>query len=225
MTNRLNDYDDAALVSAINQDDQVMGFRIVYARRDILRMHYREQRRRMDSVNALSRMIELDSAMRTRQDIEAAIPIVEQLFANQATKTFVLDTLQFGQAETMARLNLDRRQFAAKLRRAEKYCCQHRQKIIGLISSRQDKKDVVERELLQSLHDLLADSETNDEDVMVWINSNREYCEELMGEISGINHQLLMLNDFSKCDHAEQYRLINALELKLVYLNKKLVNA
>lgn len=225
LNHRLRGYTDEQLLSAVLSDNQVMSFKLIYARRDILRNHYKAQRRQQEVAHALQMSIDLDPKARTRQDVKEALPLVPDLFTNKATRGFVQLVLNQGQAAAMQLLGLDRRQFMAKVRRAERYCQDHRQKIIGLIKGRKDEQMITERDMLQTLHDLLADDGTTDSDIAIWVDEHKDYCEDACGLAVGIHNQRELLIDFENAQRRDQYRLINWMECRLEELNRKLVNA
>lgn len=219
---RMARFDDDQVKKLITLDDAGFSFKIVYARKDILRAHYRTLRRQQETQESL---IDLQSDSRTQEDILQALDLVPALFSNTATQEFVTCVLMHGKEETMKRMSLTKRQFSLKLWRTEQYCIAHRQKIIGLIKTKADEQLIKEHNRLQSLHDVLTDEASTDADIQAWCQNNQDYCDDVAGRVPGIHEQVEVIEAFATAPRDDQYRFIEWCESRLDELTEKLVNA
>ncbi|WP_127849472.1 hypothetical protein [Lacticaseibacillus hulanensis] len=228
MTHRLKDYDDDQVTQAIASDDMAFSFKIIYSRRDMLRKHFREKKRKLQAQRQLESSgyvdtIRLESGTRTPDDVDQAVEMIPHLFASKKTQEFTRLVLEHGKAHTMKLMGLTDKQFRTKLVAAEKYCTRHREKIWGLIQTRKDEELMSEMNCLIELDHLLAQKSYTDVSTQIWIDQYRNYAEDLVGELPGISNQSMLLNDFPHAPLHDRYRLVNEVADRLTSIEHRIV--
>lgn len=226
-------YSDSDIRTCIAADDMVFNYRIKYARRDIVRRHYRALGQDRNKVNTLAPlttgMYVIESPtpnmrVKERLQVDEACELAPLIFKSPKTKRFVTTVLQYGQVETCARLHLTRQQFTARMDTAIGYCRRHRERIDGLLSNQQDEAIIDEHNQLSVLDALLQSQHLDKDDVQQWITANRDYVEDVVGQLIGVRHQGSLINDYAHAQLHDRYKLINALQQRLDVIEQTIMS-
>lgn len=231
LSRRLKGWTSAQVLQAVTSDEPVFSWKIVYARRELIRKHFKSVMKEHYKAEQLKAGLEPSESTidltrdGTNDDIAQALKLelLPRVFANHGTAAWVAYLLQFGQQETMAHFHQSPRQFKQKLNRVCKLATARQIKSIGLLSSKQDKNLLNQLKTLTSFAQLLADEATTATDIQRWIASHEQYVEDIIGLTPGIKYQAIVLKHFAKASLSDQYALVNAMSVKLNRLQHKLV--
>lgn len=225
---RLSGWTDDDITTAIRNNDIVISYKMTYARREILRRAFKAKRQQQQVTHTLATnvqdsysIINMDRAVRTQQDIDAAIELLPQIFANKSTCHWVESVLRVGAEETQARYHMSLRQFSQKLNRTCKFASQHRKKIIGLMTNRNDESELKELEDLNTWALLMANEDVTDNQIQRFINQHGELVADIV-DTPKIKHQGKLVADFAHADHADQYAFCNLMADKKARLEQYL---
>ena len=171
---------------AIAKDMPSLKWRIKYARLDLVRKAVRDVNRELEKAQMLAGME--PQASNEAETLEA-LKRLPDLFKNKVTQRWTESVLRVGQRETMARFGQTRRQFFCKLAKVCKYCHQHRQ-------PKQPNSHTKELHILGQWDDLMADPDTSDDNVQLFIDSNQAYINEVINSPQ-VAYQGRLIKDFA----------------------------
>ena len=215
-THRLNGWSDKQVSQAIAANDPTLSFKVTYARKELLRRHYKQLNNQQATTQAMQvatgesySIITLEPGQRTDSDMDTALGmLLPNVFANTATRLWVESVLRVGKDETQARYHQNARQFNQKLNRVCRYAEQHRERTIGLMKTTRDDNELKELEVLQGWYDLLATEDTDDHELGEYIRNNRDTFTELV-DTPAIKQQGTVLESYEFATRADQYTLAN----------------
>ncbi|WP_164511961.1 hypothetical protein [Lacticaseibacillus daqingensis] len=226
---RLNGMSDEQIQKAIADNDPTFSWRVTYAKRDCLRAYYKAKRQQQQAANGLVTMvqdsysiIDMDRATRTQDDVQAAIELLPQIFANRSTCAWVESVLRVGAEETQARYHQSRRQFSQKTNRVCRYASQHRKKLIGIMSNRQDETELKELEALTQWAAMMANEDVTDKQIQHFLDQHGSLVADIV-DTPKIKHQGKLVADWANADHADQYAFCNIMAARKERLEQYLV--
>lgn len=143
---------DNFVMQAVRGDAKSL-WRITFRTKDIIREHFSQERRQNIAADEIEYIDFSRGIDYVRQyELDKVIQIIPKIFRNKRTRQFVEMTLEFGEAETTARLGINRRQFHMKLCAVERYCRNNRQKFVGVAISKEEQ-DIVDE--LDSINNMI----------------------------------------------------------------------
>lgn len=209
---RLMDWDEEQVTIAIETEAPALGWRIHYARKDISRRkHHADQ-----AEHELTEQIVLSGPNQSGQsemvspDITRALDMAPLMFSNHQTQDWVQSLLTNGKQDTMLAFHQTDRQFNNKLRNVATYCNSHRNRSVSYQRQEQAQQQAKELAILDGWNTLMADEDTSDVDIALWIKLHRRYVEPLVNK-SNIRFQGLVINDFCRAPNIDKYHLANLL--------------
>lgn len=209
---RLMDWDEEQVTIAIETEAPALGWRIHYARKDVARRKHHADRAEKE----LTEQIVLSGPNQSGQsgmaspDITRALDMAPSMFSNHATQNWVQSLLTNGKQDTMLAFHQTDRQFSNKLRNVATYCNSHRNRSVSYQRQEQEQQQTKELAILDGWDSLMADEDTTDTDIQVWIALHRRYVEPLVNK-SGIRYQGLVMNAFCRAPNSDKYRFANLL--------------
>lgn len=224
---RLSGWSDADICTAIFNNDIVISYKMTYARREILRRHYKQLHNQQQATHELaatvqdSYVIDMSSSTRTQQDIDLAITLLPQIFANAKTCAWVESVLRVGAEETMEHFSQTPRAFTQKLNRVCKYAEQHRERTIGLMASRNDSNDMHQLEALTQWENLLANEDVTNKQLQRYITQHSRLVNDIV-DTPKIKKQGKLVADWANADHADQYAFCNIMAERKAKLERYL---
>lgn len=226
---RFNTWTDEKLQTALANNDINASYKITYARKELLRRHYKAINNKAKAVHELEantdtsyEILTLDASERTRSDVDVAIGLIDRIFANKATCEWVKSVLTVGAKETQARYSQSHRSFSQKLNRVCRYAVEHRERTIGLMKSRDNEGELKELKQLTVFADLIASEDCTDGAVQAFINENTQLVNDLI-DTPAIKYQGKLVKDFATADNADKYELVNLLAERKEKLSSYLV--
>lgn len=127
LEHRLKSWSDLQTEAAIFRDLPDLQWRIVYARKDLERRTWHDERVEQDKADMLKLTIPPDQT--SEEEMDEAISRANQILHNQQSREWVASVLKHGKAETMAQYGQSNRQFQTKLRKMVNYLTEHRKEI------------------------------------------------------------------------------------------------
>lgn len=220
---RLTEWSEEKVVAAIETEEPALGWRVHYSRKDVARRKHHADRAENDLVEELgvandhSRQsvvvepdVEQGKVEQIDPDVLRALDMAPSMFSNHQTKDWVQSLLTNGKQDTMLAFHQSDRQFNNKLRNVATYCNSHRDRSISYQRQEQAQHQAKELAILDGWNQLMADPDTTDTDIQVWIALHRRYVEPLVNK-SGIRYQGLVINAFCRAPNLDKYRLANLL--------------
>lgn len=212
---RLSGWSDADIVKAIANNDIVISYKMTYARRELLRKHYKQIHNESLAAHELAAtsqdsysIIDMDKSTRTKEDVDLAITLLPHIFANRSTCAWVESVLRVGKDETMTRYNQSRRQFSQKLNRVCRYASQNRKKIIGIMTNSEDEDELKELKSLTMWANMMANEDVTDKQIQQYISQHGSLVASIV-DTPKIKYQGKLVADFANADHADQYTFCN----------------
>lgn len=130
---------DNFVMQAVRGDAKSL-WHITFRTKDIIREHFSQESRQNIAADQLEYIDFSRGIDYVRQyELDKVIQIIPKIFRNKRTRQFVEMTLEFGEAETTAKLGIDRRRFHMKLCAVERYCRNNRQKFVGVAISKEEQ--------------------------------------------------------------------------------------
>ena len=114
-------------------------WKITYAAKDVIRNHYKYINKNEDLINTIkltqqSTSSGLDESLKDlNTNYEELTAIIQTSFPNKKTQQFVQSVFDVGAEQTMADLEITKKQFNRKLKKACDYASHHRAKFTGAI--------------------------------------------------------------------------------------------
>lgn len=209
ISHRLNRYTATELAELVTAHDTNLGWAITYARLDLISKHYKQLGKRAQMEHAASLkdvstgIIKLaDDSGDTTEISEFKLQQVVAQFPTDKTRLFVDMTLRYNRRETMAVLNLNKKQYQRRLRNAIAYATQHRSKF-DLVTDRERDSRLYTLNSLNSLFSII-DKEGNVQD---WIDGHIKLVNELLAD-SEVRYQGTIIRAFNQANKADQYAFI-----------------
>ncbi|TEA87070.1 hypothetical protein TK35_11725 [Lacticaseibacillus paracasei] len=188
LLHRLRTWTNKDVGIAVQRDLASLKWRVKYARKDLVRQSHKDATRELDKVQMLAGME--PQASNEAETLEA-LERLRELFKNANTRDWCGSILRFGQKETMVRFNNQtRRQFNNKLTKVCKYARQHRQ-------HNQSSSNAKELELLKEWDDLMADPETSDDAVQLFIDQHGAYIDNIIINDPQVAFQGRLIKNFA----------------------------
>jgi hypothetical protein len=229
MQHRLSGWSDADICTAITNNDIVISYKMTYARRELLRRHYKQLHNQQQATHELSAtaqdsysIIDMDKSKRTQEDIDAAIELLPQVFSNRSTAAWVESVLRVGAEETQARYHQSRRQFSQKMNRVCRYASQNRKKLIGIMANRNDNTELKELEALTMWANMMANEDVTSKQLQHFLDQHASIVAEIV-DTPKIKHQGKLVADWAHADRADQYTFCNLMAERKAKLEQYLV--
>lgn len=127
LEHRLQNWTDLQVEAAIMRDLPDLQWRITYARKDLERRTWHDEKVEKDKAEMLKLTIPPDQT--SEEEMNEAISRADKILHNRQSREWVASVLQHGKAETMAKYGQTPRQFATKLRKMTIYLTAHRKDI------------------------------------------------------------------------------------------------
>lgn len=223
---RLTEWGEEKVVAAIDTEEPALGWRVHYACKDVARRKHHADRAEKELVEELgvensysgkSGLPTPDVEQRTvdlldpvQQDVLRALDMAQSMFSNHQTQQWVQSLLTNGKQETMLAFHQTDRQFNNKLRNVAAYCNSHRNRSVSYQRQEQEQRNAKELAILDGWNVLMADEDTTDLDIALWIKLHRRYVEPIVDK-SEIRFQGLVMNDFCRAPNKDKYFLANLL--------------
>lgn len=227
---RLKNWDIKDVYDALDCKDDMLTNKlkwlITYSRRSITAENNKEYKRQQlnDSLETHLDIIQLDSIDRiSEENLDRILALIPSLFADSSTARWVQSVLEHGKDETQETFNQTPKAFRDKLRNVEKYCDNHREKFINIVVSKEQREYITEENVLKEFIDVLANINSDDEDIQELINQNEIYIDDLIGQIPMIKKPLVLINNFKNANQQDKYKLINMINERYEYLKSKLI--
>lgn len=225
---RLNGMSDEQVQTYIDEGNTWFSWRVTYAEKDIIRKHYKRLHNETLATHELQAtvqngysIIDMDRATRTQQDIQAAIELLPQIFANRSTAAWTESVLRVGADTTMDRYHQSRRQFNQKMNRVCRYASQNRKKLIGILSNRQDEAELKELEALTQWAAIMANEDVTDKQLQRYISQHGALVADIV-DTPKIKKQGKLVADWANADHADQYAFCNIMAERKAKLERYL---
>ncbi|MFT9040163.1 hypothetical protein [Schleiferilactobacillus harbinensis] len=124
---RLKSWSDADVEDAITREMPELQWRITFARKDIERHEWHDERVEADKSEMLSLVIPPDP--HSEQETSEAILRANSILHNRQSREWVASVLLHGKQQTMTDFNQTPRQFQAKLHKMVNFLSEHRKDI------------------------------------------------------------------------------------------------
>lgn len=124
LEHRLQNWTDLQVEAAIMRDIPDLMWKITYARKDLERREWHDEKVEQDKSEMLALTIPPDLV--SEQETSEAISRANQILHNRQSREWVASVLLHGKAETMIRYGQTNRQFQTKLHKMTIYLTQHR---------------------------------------------------------------------------------------------------
>ena len=124
---RLKSWTDLQTEAAIFRELPDLMWRIVYARKDIERRKWHDERVEKDKAAMLG--LTIPPNPHSEEEMNEAINRANSILHNRQSRDWVACVLNHGKKETMVQFNQTPRQFATKLRKMTNYLTEHRKDI------------------------------------------------------------------------------------------------
>lgn len=208
LDHRLRTWTNKELTLAIQRDLPSLKWRVKYSAKDYYRRVNKDATREVEKAHMVSHMEPQPS---NPDEVLEALKLLQEMFKNANTRTWAESVLRVGKQETLIQFHQSPRQFANKLNKVCKYARQHRQ-------HNQSSSNAKELELLKEWSQLMADPETSDDAVQLFIDQHGAYINEVV-DSPLIRYQGKVLKDFAQAGK-DKYILVNLMakreqELKL----------
>ncbi|TLQ49783.1 hypothetical protein FEZ34_13540 [Lacticaseibacillus casei] len=203
LDHRLNSWSDKDVTMAVAKESPSLKWRIKYARKDLVRQSNKDSARELEKAEMVAHM--KPQAINPDEVLEALERLLE-LFKNKATKSWVESVLVSGQRETMVNFNQTPRRFNSKLIKVCKYAHSHQQP--------KQSSNTKELKLLKEWDDLMADQQTSDNGIQLFIDQHERYIENIIDD-PHVAYQGRLLKDFAHASNKDKYVLINLMAKKL----------
>lgn len=190
---------------AITKESPSLKWRIKYARKDLVRKAVRDANRELTKASMVAHM---EPQASNESETIQALERLPLLFKNKVTQKWTESVLRIGQRQTMVNFNQTPRQFNSKLIKVCKYAHSHQQP--------KQRSHAKELKLLKEWDSIIANESTTDDDVQLFIDSNKAYINEIVDN-SLIKYQGRVLKDFvnSGVDRYTFNELMHARYIKL----------
>lgn len=225
---RLNGMSDKQIQTYIDEENTWFSWRVTYSRKDLLRKRYKELHNQQQATRNMAAtvqdsysIIDMSRASRTQEDINAAIELLPQVFANENTRNWVESVLRVGADETQARYHQSRRQFNQKMNRVCRYAQQHRERTIGLMKSRNDESELKELESLKQWALLMANEDVTDKQIQRYLNQHGSLVADIV-DTPKIKKQGQLVADWSNASNRDKYVFVNEMAARKERLEKYL---
>lgn len=198
------------VLERLQANDNVIRWRITFARRDIEREIYRKRDKQNEMVDKLgNRMIEGNMNF-NEKETKLVLDNLEQLFQHPSTRELVKNLLTYGEEETCHRLNINRSQFKNRVWRiVNKYIPNHRDTFreVLAVESKQQKKF---NNYIIQLANAHEESESKIQEV---IENHKKLSEKVIGECDTpyIHNQVVMLTDYPSASKEDKQALVRYL--------------
>lgn len=209
LDHRLHSWSDKDVTLAIQRDLPSLKWRIKYARKDLVRLSHRDATREHEKAQMLAGME--PQASNEAETLEA-LERLPEMFKNKSTQGWAESVLRVGQRETMVRFNQTHRQFANKLNKVCKYARQHRQ-------PKQPSSNAKELHILIQWNDLMADQDTNDNDIQDFIDQHKKYIENIIDDPK-VAYQGRLIKDFAHAGK-DKYIFVNLMAKQQQELDRR----
>lgn len=210
LDHRLRTWSNKDVTMAIAKEAPSLKWRIKYARLDLVRKAVRDVNRELEKAHMVAHMTKQKSNQ--AETLEALGRLLD-LFKNKATQRWAESVLRVGQRETMVRFNQTPRQFNCKLNKVCRYARQHQQ-------PKQSNSRTKEHELLKQWDDLMADPDTTDDDVQLFIDQHKEYINEIINSPL-VKFQGRLIKNFSHAGK-DKYTFNELMHTKYIKLEQEL---
>lgn len=219
LDHRLRSWTDNDVEQAVVGDLPSLKWRIKYARKDIVRREFKDDKREQEKQEKAEMLTSAQQNNNADETLEA-LALIPDLFKNENTKNWVQSVLTVGKEQTMMLFHQSPRQFAAKLSKTCKYANEHRQKI-GDIKMRQiDDDNMRELEVWNQFDQLII---LNPQNIQRFITEHRELFDEVVNDQS-IHQQGVLLNNFKQASDEDKKQLIVLIKKHVAELEHELTN-
>lgn len=205
---RLRKWSNKDVTMAIAKESPVLGWKIKYAAKDYYRRVNKDAARELTKSQMLAGM---EPQASNESETIQALGRLPLLFKNANTRDWVESVLVSGQRETMVNFNQTPRQFNSKLTKVCKYARQHQQP--------KQSSNTKELKLLKEWDDLMADQDTNDNDIQDFIDQHKEYINEVIDDHQ-VAFQGRLIKDFAHAGK-DKYVLVNLMAKREQELKEK----
>lgn len=209
LDHRLRTWSDKDVTMAIAKESPVLGWKIKYAAKDYYRRVNKDATRELTKVQMLAGM---EPQASNQSETLEALERLPELFKNKATQRWAESLLRVGQRETMVNFNQTPRQFNSKLIKACKYARKQQPK--------QSNSHTKELHILGQWNGLMADQDTNDNDIQDFIDQHKEYIENIIDD-PHVAYQGHLLKDFAHASNKDKYVLVNLMAKREQELKEK----
>jgi hypothetical protein len=228
LEHRLSNTPDEVIANDVANNSPAFSFKITYARKDVIRKHYRTLAHKAKAEEDLSLtsqdsyvIAELNPDARTLDDMEAALELLPTVFSNSNTRNWVAYVLKHGKEETMEHFSQSARAFTQKLNRVCKYANTHRERTIGLMASRNDSNEMHQLEALTQWANMMADEDVTDKQLQQYISQHGSLVASIV-DTPKIKKQGKLVADWANADHADQYAFCNIMAERKAKLERYL---
>lgn len=205
----------------INNHSPKLMWGITYARLDIQKEYFKD-RNHNDHVSLDESIVMRSDELLSDRNIDDVVALLPKLFSHHATVDFISSVLLNGKDETMDELHISSHQFNDKLLWIERYCKNHRDKLYGLIKTRDDEQLIRKRNLLQDMVDILESVTDNTDDAMSdYLSSHHtDVIDDLLDD-PGIHHEAEVIENFGN-DHHDCYEFVDNVYDTLSVINDEI---
>lgn len=223
---RLGKYSVNQVIDMIDNNDNHFSWLITYAGRDVIKKFKNKQQRELDTKDKLATMqkdsyyIDMDRSTRiTDEQLNKVIKLLPSLFKSQSLIDFIESVLLNGKQVTKDKFNLTDRQFNKKMTYTEKYCREHRQKFINIVTTPEDRQLVREEELINTILNCQYDTE-----VQELFNTYQTRIEDLVGLAHDpyITYQTRFISDYHHAPEYDKVAFRHYLLTRLDYIKGRL---
>jgi len=225
----LNRYPNDCFINEVEDrltaNDPVLMWSITYARLDIQRDYFTEQKKLQHEDIDRAEQLTVDN-MADRAYLPDVLDVADKVFSHERARRFVKLALTKGKEGTMQELSITPSQFNERVRGAEKYCRNHKDKLIGVIKNKEDDATIERLRALTMLVDILEDETLSDVGVEMqvtnYLRRRREdaVISKLIGS-NGITHQQQLIEDFGS-NKREGYIFVDELYKERDRLQRRL---
>lgn len=205
--------------------DSTQEWKITYSAKDVIHDYYKTQDKQEDLINRLEEAPAVQSIQEQINELgyteQEILNIIKQAIPNKKTCEFASSVLLHGDLETMAKFELDRKQFKRKLKRVVTYAEQHKERFKMVVDAHE--KAVVEAELtlLHQYTDIMEKSNNVETDIEELIHSNSDYFEDLIGKcVPYITEQSKMIEHYCLVSKIDMYSLNNYIYKRIAKLER-----
>lgn len=202
LDHRLRTWSDKDVTIAITKDLPSLKWKVKYARKDIVRKQSKSASIELEKASMVAHMEPLEN---NPDGALEALERLPELFKNTNTRNWCESILRVGQKETMVRFSQTHRQFNNKLAKVCKYARQHQQP--------KQRSHAKELKLLKEWDDLMADQQTSDNGIQLFIDQHKEYIENIIDDPQ-VAYQGRLIKDFANAGK-DKYVLVNLMAKKL----------
>ena len=217
LDHRLRTWTNKDVTIAITKDLPSLKWKVKYARKDIVRKEAKINSRELTKSQM---MVGMEPQASNQSETLEALSLIQELFKNKATKSWVESVLRVGQRETMANFNQTPRQFNNKLNKVCKYAVSHRERTRKMMNTKFDDKDMRELEVWTQFDQLIT---LNPQNIQRFINQHIELFNDLV-DSPLIKKQGVLLEDFEHADVSDKKSLIKLIKKRQASIERKLTN-